>query len=437
MSKGQKPSLSIHTLIPKSQAYTHIAYAHNDISACGTVAPLQKCSLNGYTVHPTIMDASFHLGASLNYLSGEAYHGSSNVTKTRKAVLRVPTGVGVYATVMGFANNTNYWANVADVNQQSHDMITSSYKLQQCNNTCTTDVVHMVAKPFRKLEKMASTPRPHLMYMLQWKAVGITESFENKSMLSKPLQWQKVSTEGRHMWKAGLGIRMSMYICAIKCLEIVRRILGEQTREGSQYQLLGTIHHCSLGRPCTRFEANIVLATALSFLRSAAQEQPESVWQATLDNALNFSTGIALPWADAFGVQRMGSLALQAQLLPISETSELHQKENIFTQDVLISGGLGDIGMLVGSWASACMARHICVASRSGHPSTKADAIVSSMQYVTICRCDIACIEEAIHLGLPKATMLRNFMHAGEPAIFVCSRIATLTLRRDKISCGC
>ena len=441
MSKGPTPSLSKQVLIQKSHPLTRTAYAHNDVSACGTVIP-QKSLSKSYTVHPTIMDASFHLGASLNSLSGEAYREKSNARKATKATLRVPTSFGVYATVRESSRSTNYWASVADVNQQSYDMITSSYKLGNYNDTSTNDVVHMVAKPFRKFESMNSSTNPkskrtHLMYILQWKAVGVTESPERKSMLSKPLQWHKLSREGRHMWKAGLGIKTSMYTCATKFLEIVRRILMEETWEGSHCQLLGTIHSCSLSRPCISIEANIVLATALSFLRSAAQEQQKSVWQATLDSALNFSPGIAVPWADAFGVQRTGSFALQAQLLPVLEKPEPYHRETMFTQDVLIIGGLGDIGMLVGSWANACMAGHICIASRSGHPSTADDSIVSLMQYVTVCRCDIACVEEAINFGLPKATLLRIFMHAGELATFACTRIATLTLCWNKTLDDC
>ena len=366
------------------------------------------------------MDASFHLGASLNFFNKEEHQGRG-LDKASMSTMRIPTNFGVYSIVFGIASHTNCWANVSDLHQRLDNSVLSSYKLGQCNDTCKTDIMHMAAKPLRTMDTKATAPdvitsSTHFMYELHWKAIQLIPPSKFKCNVGTQVIWQKLSMEGRHSWEASLGKGTSMYTCAIKSLQIVRQIFGGQATESGHCQLLGTIDRCGLGVPCGTLKANVIVATALSFLRSAAQEHPEIVWQATIDDTLNSSIGALLPRGDAFGVQRMGSLTLQAQLLPTFHAPMLYRRESIFTQDILIIGGLGDIGMLVALWANASMAAHISIASRLGHPSIEAIAFVSSMHYTSICRCDITCVEEASYIVSEQATVGRNIFHAGKLA---------------------
>lgn len=408
-------------MTPKTHAHAYRLYAQGHIGAFGRLALPTNISLDGYTVHPTTIDASFHLGASLSHFKSEEHQGKRGLNRKRTSTINIPTNVGVYSTGIGLASHTNCWANVAGLQQQSDDLVLSSYKLGQCNDTCKTDIMHMLAKPLQTMITKASapdviTPSAHFMYELHWKAIETTPSPRHRRNIGTQVIWQKLSTEGPCLWEASLGKRTSMYTCAMKSLQIVRQILGEQATEGGHCQLLGIIDCCCLGVPSGTLKADVIVATDLSFLRSAAQEQPKIVWQATMDNTLNTSIGVPLPRGDAFGVQRMGSLTLQAQLLPTFQAPVLHGTESISRQALLIIGGLGDIGMLVGLWANASMAAHISIASRLGRPSIEANAIVSSMHYTSICRCDIACVEEASYIVSEQVMMLRNIFHAGKLA---------------------
>ena len=418
--------------VPKTLAYSYIGDAHK-IGTCGTVASPQISTLDAYTVYPIILDASFHLGASLNYLNKQGHNTKLDTNTKRMHIMRVPTNFGIYSNIMGIASRIAYWANVADLCQHPNDLVSSSYKLGRCNSTNTIEIVHMVSKPLQRIDIGASSPtvtdsEEQLMYEVHWKAVELSPSFDDNLSTTTPQRWQKISREGRHVWVAGLGKETSMYTCAIVNLAIVQHILREQSVESEQCQLLGTMSRCSLGTPYSMVKDSIILATALSFLRSAAQEQSKIVWQSTFDNAFNASTSVLVPRADAFGMQRMGPLTLQAQLLPTFQASVLHMRGVIPKQTVLITGGLGEIGMLVGLWTDANMVGHICMASRMGHSSREADAVLSSMHYATICRCDVACTEEAFHLTSSKATVVRSVMHAGKLTTFLCPRVIDVSL---------
>ncbi len=413
--------------MPRTPAYPYIGDDHNNIGACGTLAPPYGMALDNYTVHPTVLDASFHLGASLSNLSKRG-HKTKIDTTTKTMEIRVPTNFGVYSNSTGPASHNAYWANVADLRQQPDKLVSSSYKLGRRNTTNTVDIVHMLSKQLQRVDTKASSPavmdpEEHLIYKLHWKAVELIPSLGDKSKAVTQQGWQKLSTEGRHVWKAGLGKEKSIFTCATLNLQIVQQILMKQTLESERCQLLSTMNRCSLGIPSNSVKDDIIAATALSFIRSAAQEQPKVLWQSTIDSAFNASGGTSVPRADAFGVQRMGSVILQAQLLPNFQASVLHMRGITSRQTLLITGGLGEIGMLVGSWANANMVGHICMASRLGHPSHEADVVLSSMHYATICRCDVACTEEAFHLTSSKATMVRSVMHAGELTSFLCFRL--------------
>ena len=424
-SQVQSQSQAIRNWLPGRVAHPYISVDYNKIGACGALGPPYIMASDGYMVHPTILDASFHLGASLNNLSKGGHGTRIDTTTKTMGTIKVPTSFGVYSNIIGLASHSAFWANVADLQQRSEELVTSTYKLGQCSNTSTINIVDMLSKPLQRADTKASNPavtnpKEHLTYMLHWKAVELNPSLGDKPNMTTQQRWQKLSTEGRHVWEASLEKETSIFTCATTNLQIVQHALGEQALNSERYHLLGTVSRCSLGIPSDTVKHDIIAATALSFVRSAAQEQPKIVWQSTIDSVFNASTGIPVPRADAFGVQRVGSLILQAQMLPTFLASALQIRGNLSKQTMLITGGLGEIGMLVGSWASANMVGHICIASRSGHPSREADGILSLVHYATICRCDVACTEEAFHLTSAKATMVRSIMHAGELKTFPC-----------------
>ena len=87
---------------------------------------------------------------------------------------------------------------------------------------------------------------------------------------------------------------------------------------------------------------------------------------------------------------------------------------------VLISGGLGALGSLVGSWACAQGAGHVVLLSRSSHVSSSTHILVGLTQgdaCLTVAMCDTGSSEDfcatAHRLLASGHAHLQHFFHAG------------------------
>jgi len=389
-----------------------------DIGAFGTLVSTKESPMDGYMVHPTITDASLHLGASLKdvqirYNLGEGTMGTSH------PIMRVPTKFGLYSCNNNYGCHAHRWANVGDLHEESNEAISSTYKSSSCNTLRQFDLKNLLAKPLRMGDGDLAIAKPsgaraHLMYELSWKATSKAKPAQGSYILDELIRWQIITSDDRPLWQASLS-RKNAASAALVGLQVVRCIFEEASMEGGRCQLLGTMQQCSLGGENGAVAKNMTTAASLSLLKTAAQEHPELVWQATMDSTFDLLPKFHSPQSDAYGIQREGSIMLQPQMLPVTTSSELFEDGNISAHGILIMGGLGEIGVLAGLWSSLRQSRHIILASRSGHPSVQIEVKVASIDYVTTVRCDVASTEEAIHpSSMESATVLRSIMHAGE-----------------------
>jgi 3-oxoacyl-(acyl-carrier-protein) synthase/NAD(P)-dependent dehydrogenase (short-subunit alcohol dehydrogenase family)/acyl carrier protein len=86
--------------------------------------------------------------------------------------------------------------------------------------------------------------------------------------------------------------------------------------------------------------------------------------------------------------QHIGKLVLEA---PPTRSNPCGNSES---GSVVISGGLGSLGLLTASWLAGRKEQHLVLLGRSGRASNSAVAAMQSGACVVMCRCDTASIEE-------------------------------------------
>ena len=194
-------------------------------------------------------------------------------------------------------------------------------------------------------------------------------------------------------------------------------------RQGPGSSVLKTFGlHMSSGvlQPSPPAQSSKIHNFAGAMLRVAAQEQPATQWQSyTLDSQTN-TKPCKVPESDSFGIISTGG----AWLTPILAVSTTAQQSVLFpfnatpptmSGTVLVSGGLGDIGSLVGMWLVAtCPAAKVLLLSRTGHSKTLPSMGPASF---TAVRCDVSSNEELSaltdDLSTSGAPPVEAIFHAG------------------------
>lgn len=86
--------------------------------------------------------------------------------------------------------------------------------------------------------------------------------------------------------------------------------------------------------------------------------------------------------------QHIGKLVLEAP------PTRCNPSGNSESGSVVISGGLGSLGLLTASWLAGRKEQHLVLLGRSGRPSSSAVPVMHSGACVVMCRCDTASIGE-------------------------------------------
>ena len=171
-------------------------------------------------------------------------------------------------------------------------------------------------------------------------------------------------------------------------------------------------------------QSSDAVASAWAMWRVAAQEQPG----ARLD-AYGFDANAALvpdrlPATDSFGASVNAGVWLAPQLTAAHSSqkagglaTETASNPHL-TGCVLVTGGLGDLGLLAGLWlAETSPAVHVVLLSRSGRAATLPEAAARSLRMLTAVRCDVACSEDLAavvkELQLRGVGPVQAVLHAG------------------------
>ncbi len=162
----------------------------------------------------------------------------------------------------------------------------------------------------------------------------------------------------------------------------------------------------TVGNPAThdgpgRVQSSDAVASAWAMWRVAAQEQPGSRLE-----AFGFDFNAArvpdrLPATDSFGASVNAGVWLSPQLTTAHSSQHdgglatANRSLPHLTGCVLVTGGLGELGLLAGLWlAETSPAAHVVLLSRSGRAATLPVAAARSLRPLTAVRCDVSCSED-------------------------------------------
>ena len=164
-------------------------------------------------------------------------------------------------------------------------------------------------------------------------------------------------------------------------------------------------------------------ACAWAMLRVAAQEQKAVQWQScALDTQAGESQAV-LQGTDSFGMISSAGTWLSPQLTACQGPAQSASVPSpaaaaMLRGTVLVTGGLGDIGLLVGLWVAATWpAARVFLLSRTGRASALLPTVSDALTPVTAVRCDVGSFDElcglASELGAGGAPPVEAIFHSG------------------------
>ena len=259
------------------------------------------------------------------------------------------------------------------------------------------------------------------MYAVVWAASARTDAAEpsDDGSHTRPLgSWSMSDNWDGAIWRMSNGAE-----AAFDQL----RALQTQLKAASPTPLFLRTVGTPLGnRGPSRLQTSDGVASAAAMWRVAAQEQPGARLMAYAFDASSAAGPASLPHADSFGIATDAGIWLEPQLT--SEQGTQHAGGRAVDGEpaslafrrgtVLITGGLGDLGLLTGLWlAERCPGAWAVLLGRSGRAAKLSAAVARTPWPITAVRCDVACSEdlgaviaELRERGLPP---VRAAFHAG------------------------
>ena len=425
---------------------------------------------SGFRAHPAASDACLHLGASLGV-----------VRQAGRAGVRVPVALQAALAPGTCAAGSAAWAAVGCVEPLAGGGALSSYAVSAARNPrssltlCGLRAMPMQAAAPTAQQRARSQPSAGMQYTLEWRAVlaSNVDAPGARARSRRPLSavWRlhparaapaalakATCRQALQRVHAGGLTAMQSYAQAgavlagtAATLALVQRIVAAAgqplTSRGldKQHTAPGTMHAVQLFTACSAplgpgvsgAQPAGAAALAVSILRVAAQEQPGVRWEAmSVSAAASTSAALAARralavaghTADAYGAALAQGMLLRPQMLRGRSRglAEGFAKALCPTLggSVLVTGGLGGLGALAGSWlalqgAGPC-ASHVWLVGRSAHPAQGLPGqLLAGSCAVTARMCDVGARGEVLALlrtlALPgtRAPALSGLLHAG------------------------
>lgn len=290
------------------------------MGACCSLGGREIDTHDAYIIHPTIVDASFHLGTTFDRGGHKAVgHHSTMVPASLLAYTHV--------SIMPNVRTEEVWTTVGNMTKQAHDATISSYNIRRCNNIAEASVTDLLAKSMRVPYQSIDTKHEQLKYTLQWKAVdaSTSQNRDKDQSLSHHVAWRKVSGFGHLLWqaKSKSKVSVSSLQSIAMSLQVLQTILGEEGPKNDHYQVLSTLDRSVLLGSYEGLYKAMAIEASLGLLRTAAQERPGFIWQALSKSPLSPFVKATSPLNDIFGSHQSESIIFRQQVLSAKEDGVL------------------------------------------------------------------------------------------------------------------
>ena len=259
------------------------------------------------------------------------------------------------------------------------------------------------------------------IYLVEWAASGIAAvpllSDAERRTRTRPLgSWSMSDNWDGATWRSGYAAA-----AASNQLRSLQALLAAASASPLCLRTVGNpAAHVGPGSA----QSSDAVASAWAMWRVAAQEQPGARLEAHGFAANAALVPASLPATDNFGAC-VGTGVWHAPRLTVAHSSQHDegsptQNEPVprMTGCVLVTGGLGDLGLLAGLWlAETGPAAHVVLLSRSGRAATLPAAAARTRRPLTAVRCDVTSAEDVAalmtELQLQGAGPVQAAFHAG------------------------
>lgn len=352
---------------------------------------------------------------------GAAFVGTDPDESIAPIVTRVPAGLSCYLPGAGTSGSATYSGAAAAPLVLPDDSVSCSFGLTSCIAGSVFSLADLQLKP-RAGAAAHSSPATaattaasnNMLYAVEWTTVEAAVP---------PLSFALPGRTALAQWSLTLDTAFGSPAAATQ-----RHTAGHAVKTvARQVQALqsalqsGQVHPGvraamtvrGLPEGCVTSPAAARLSAAprsIALMRVAAQEAPTVVWTTCASDAAAACPAPAPAVADSFAVASSGGAWLAPRLIAHVNASSTAAASSLralpldpaaaFRGTVLVSGGLGDIGLLAAQWVAATApAARLVLLSRSGH-SDRVAALASQLRFaagvpaVTVARCDVASRDE-------------------------------------------
>lgn len=260
-----------------------------------------------------------------------------------------------------------------------------------------------------------------MQYAVEWTA-STAASYMSGPMCPSPGSWSLVPNEGGHQqWYHSIGRDASeVASMQLQALQMQIEDSASHLKNCITLQTAGPPSVMALACHSVYRSGGSSAACAWALLHVVAQENADVLCRSFgLDVAVDKIRPIALPESDSFGSLISGGLWFVPQLRKcINRLPQSPALDANMYSTVLVTGGLGDIGLLVGFWVAATWpGTRVVLLSRNGSSSRRSLCMPNISAPITAVRCDASNLCEltsvAADLQASDAPPIKAIFHAG------------------------
>ncbi len=347
---------------------------------------------------------------------------------TDRQVTRIPVGIAAYCAPAAACHEVTHVGSGGLKGVRPDGTAISNYRLASLGGSTDCELAGFQLRPVGRAAAHTravgvSTPNAEHAgtYVVEWAASSIAAepllSATERGTRIRPLgSWSISDNWDGAVWRSG-------HDAAVASGQL--RSLQAQLAAASASPLcLRTVGSPAAHSGPGYAQSSDAVASAWAMWRVAAQEQPGARLE-----AYGFDPNAALvpdrlPATDSFGASVNAGVWLAPQLTAAHSSQHdggLATKTGTVLQltgCVLVTGGLGELGLLAGLWlAETSPAAHAVLLSRSGRAATLPAAAARSLRPLTAVRCDVACSEDlaavVTELQLRGVGPVQAVFHAG------------------------
>lgn len=368
------------------------------VDAVGTALGRQPAEQ--YRAHPAMLDSATQAGAAFLQSAHSADAGKAAGGQGRT---RVPVGIAAYTAGGRVGPDQAAYTTAAPPRALADGSALGAYRLAAASEPHGTgvrggrqsgvhpgaclDLAGMLFKPMQQHMRPAAGPAAALVrhaalqaptceYVLQWRTA--------QPVAQRLSAVRASAAAARIAWRAVPEATPAKHVAHMRChatRTALAASLGFVQRQPHAAVLeLRTRGALAASPSCARAAGAIVAASAGALLRVAAQERMAGMCRHTDQDPLAEPRAAAAKDADAFGIAARGGTWLVPELAAAGAVTVQAPAAHPWTSTgasggVLVTGGLGDIGALVGAWLAGTHVPHMWLVGRSGRfPAAKAAA---------------------------------------------------------------